>query len=259
MTQGFCKIGSLDKTTNSLHPPTAPSVWNSEWVKPTDTSTMHKRWRKCAYVGNTIPILNENHDLWEYSPTTGLWIWVSGSSDLQCSAPLTNGQCFVGYSPATGVYGAVGVPASANVPGGRYYSVGWIGSDGNLWLFGGLYGNTTSDSTQHNGFFNDLWQFSPSTTQWTGMGGSDTVPCPPSGVALDYVQGCGVLGLYGVKGTASRTNAPGGGVMKPLAGLIRAGISGCLVEMELIPKASGSHSTTCGAISRRGPPPSFAT
>jgi hypothetical protein len=134
---------------------------------------------------------------------------VSGSSDLQCPVPLTNGYCFSSGNPATGIYGAMGVPALANVPGGRYYSVSWTSGDGNLWLFGGEFENTTSDGIQDSGMFNDLWKFSPSAKQWTWMGGSDTVPCPLSGAGSNYVQGCGVLGLYGVKGIASRTNAPG--------------------------------------------------
>ena len=47
-----------------------------------------------------------------------------------------------------GVYGTQGVPSAANVPGGRYGSVSWIDSSGNLWLFGGA---------GRNGPLNDLW------------------------------------------------------------------------------------------------------
>ena len=157
--------------------------------------------------GAAASTVGQLNDLWEFSPRTGLWTWVSGSSDLQCPVPLTNGSCFGGYNPATGVYGTMGVPAFANAPGGRYNLVSWTGSDGNLWLFGGEYMNKTSDGTQYSGMFDDLWQFNISTKMWTWMGGSDAVPCPLS--SSTYINGCGLLGVYGVKGTAAHTNAPG--------------------------------------------------
>ncbi len=61
------------------------------------------------------------NDLWEYSPSSGLWTWQSGS----------NG------SDAMGIYGSQGIPAVSNTPGSRYGAVSWIDSADNLWLFGG--------------------------------------------------------------------------------------------------------------------------
>ena len=65
------------------------------------------------------------NDLWEFNPSTKEWVWMSGSNTV------TN------FWGTAGVYGTLGEPAAANVPGGRYGAVGWTDSKGNLWLFGG--------------------------------------------------------------------------------------------------------------------------
>lgn len=83
------------------------------------------------------------NDLWEFSPITKQWRWVSGS----------------GTAGALGVYGTQGVAAAANVPGARYGQTGWTDQSGNFWLFGGYS-------------FNDLWKFSPITQMWTWISGS---------------------------------------------------------------------------------------
>ena len=110
------------------------------------------------------------NDLWEFSSTTNEWTWISGSN--------TTG--------AAGVYGTQGAPSSANVPPARGEgAVAWIDRSNNLWLFGG-YGD--------NGDMNDLWEFNPSTKEWTWMSGSDTA---------------GAIGSYGTLGVASPSNVPG--------------------------------------------------
>lgn len=121
------------------------------------------------------------NDLWEFSPTTQQWTWMSGGTGIN----------------AAGVYGALGVAASGNVPGARSSAVSWTDSSGNFWLFGGL----GYDSTGIENDLNDLWEFSPSSKQWTWVGGSSTVT---GGSRL-----C-VPGVYGTQGTATATNIPGG-------------------------------------------------
>jgi hypothetical protein len=79
-------------------------------------------------------------DLWEYTPATGNWAWVSGSN----------------VSNAAGVYGTAGVAASANAPGGRRYASGWIDTLGHLWLFGGLGFDSVGAAESE---LNDLWQY----------------------------------------------------------------------------------------------------
>jgi Galactose oxidase, central domain len=115
------------------------------------------------------------NDLWKYSPSTGEWTWMSGSS--------TGNQL--------GIYGTKGVAAASNVPGGRDAPTGWTDNSGNFWLFGG-YG---VDSAGNAGELNDLWKYSPSTGEWTWMTGSDLA---------------GQSGTYGTKGTAATGNTPGG-------------------------------------------------
>ena len=57
-----------------------------------------------------------------------------------------------------GVYGTLGVPAAANVPGARQEAMGWADSSGNLWLFGE---SRSYDSAKTFGILNDLWEFIP--------------------------------------------------------------------------------------------------
>jgi len=118
------------------------------------------------------------NDLWEFSPTTGEWTWVSGSDSI-------NG------SGASGVYGNLGVPSANNHPGAREGASSWTDFDGNLWLFGGASGLAVR--------LNDLWKFNPSSRQWAWMGGNNTVG-----------PGGGQAGVYGVQQTTANGNAPGG-------------------------------------------------
>ncbi len=130
------------------------------------------------------------NDLWEFSPSTNEWTWISGSSVVPPSDGGLNGQ--------SGVYGTLGTPTPGNVPGGRYAAVSWTDSSGNLWLFGG----TGSDVDCVGCVFNDLWKFNPSTGQWTWMGGSSPAACTTRGVA------CVWPGVYGTLGTPAAGNVP---------------------------------------------------
>jgi N-acetylneuraminic acid mutarotase len=125
------------------------------------------------------------NDLWEYTPSTNEWTWMGGENE---TGNTTTGQ--------SGVYGTLGIAAAQNIPGGRYAAVGWIDSSGNLWLFGGA----GFDSTGSNGDLNDLWEFNPSTNEWTWMGGSSTL-VPGYG---------GRAGVYGTLGVPAVSNVPGG-------------------------------------------------
>jgi N-acetylneuraminic acid mutarotase len=123
------------------------------------------------------------NDLWELNPSTQEWTWVSGSNTI---AAFNGGQ--------PGIYGQQGTPAAANVPGGRSGALGWTDTSGNLWLFGGA----GFDATDTNGNLNDLWEFSPSTSEWTWVGGSSN---------LD-VNGT-VAGVYGTFGSLTAGSFPG--------------------------------------------------
>jgi N-acetylneuraminic acid mutarotase len=123
------------------------------------------------------------NDLWKFSPATSEWAWMSGTS--QDSTKMISGYCAV-----AGVYGVQGTAAAGNVPGSRENSHSWTDSHGNLWLFGG----TGLDSAGSFGSLNDIWEFSPSTNEWTWMGGGSTVR---------------QSGVYGTKGTPATGNIPG--------------------------------------------------
>ena len=116
------------------------------------------------------------NDLWEFNPSTGQWAWMGGSS--------------VREQPA--VYGTLGVPSIANVPGGRFMAMSWTDSSGNFWLFGGD-GYSANAQGQGN-VLNDLWEFNAVTREWTWIGGSSAGGQP---------------GVYGTLATPAYGNTPG--------------------------------------------------
>jgi hypothetical protein len=120
------------------------------------------------------------NDLWEFNPTAKSWTWVGGSNTASA----------YGGDVTPGVYGTLGVADASNTPGGRDSAVSWTDSSGNFWLFGGE-GYTTPTTF---GNFNDLWQFNPSTKEWTWVSGSNTI---------------NGKGVYGTQGVASTNNVPG--------------------------------------------------
>ena len=113
------------------------------------------------------------NDLWRYDPSTNVWTWMSGSNTAN----------------QVGVYGTKGVPADANVPGGRQVSVSWIDDSDNLWLFGGDGYDSITRS-----YLNDLWRYDPSTSMWTWVSGANTTDA---------------VGVYGTKGVPDVANVPG--------------------------------------------------
>ena len=154
------------------------------WIDSSDNL-----WLFGGYGDDSTGAIGNLNDLWAFNPTTKEWTWMGGSNTTTANG---NGQ--------PGAYGTLGVAAAGNDPGGRNSSVSWIDSSGHLWLFGGF----GADSTGMAGHLNDLWEFNPTTKEWTWMSGSSTVPSanggPPSGQS----------GVYGTEGTAAASNVPGG-------------------------------------------------
>jgi len=126
------------------------------------------------------------NDLWEFSPSSSEWTWVSGSSTAG-----TNYNAQYTVYGQQGVYGVLGAPSASNVPGGRANAVSWVDAGGNLWLFGGL----AFDSAGTFGYMNDLWKFDPGSKQWTWVSGSNTV------------QGAQTA-VFGTQGVAAPSNVP---------------------------------------------------
>ena len=118
-----------------------------------------------------------NNDLWEFHPSSNEWTWVSGY--------------YSSYS--AGVYGTEGVASVSNTPGAREWAVGWTDRSGNFWLFGGFQIAYSYGAYVQEGM-NDLWEFNPSTEEWTWVSGSNT--------------GNG-SGVYGSEGVEATTNVPG--------------------------------------------------
>jgi hypothetical protein len=106
------------------------------------------------------------NDLWKFDGT--YWTWISGSNSTD----------------QPGVYGTKGIASSNNIPGARGYTISWIDSHNNLWLFGG-------QGIDGDGELNDLWKFDG--TYWTWISGSSS----------------GESGAYGTKEIPSSNNVPG--------------------------------------------------
>jgi hypothetical protein len=141
----------------------------SSAVSWTDTSGNFWLFGGSGYdsTGSGIGYLN---DLWKYAG--GQWTWMGGSS----------------VANQSGTYGTKGIPAAGNVPGCRFSSASWRDAAGNFWLFGG-YGYNSGAV-----LLNDLWEYIPSTGEWTWMGGSSLA---------------NQSGTYGTKGTPAASNVPG--------------------------------------------------
>ncbi|MGD0940443.1 MAG: kelch repeat-containing protein [Terracidiphilus sp.] len=131
-------------------------------------------------ANGVVGVLN---DMWEFDPSTDQWAWMGGSNTV----PSAN-------SGQPGVYGTKGTPAAGNNPGGRWMSSGWTDNKGNFWLFAGW----GYDANGLNGSPNNLWEFNPSTNEWTWVSGSSTI-----------TAGGFQPGIYGTLGTPSSGNIPG--------------------------------------------------
>jgi hypothetical protein len=118
----------------------------------------------------TTTFSGQLNDLWKYNMTTKQWTWMKGDNTIN---PVAS-------------YGTQGVASATNKPSGRNGSVSWSDGSGNFWIYGGAAGASR---------YNDLWKYSISTNQWTWMKGDATT---------------NASGIYGVQGTASATNKPGG-------------------------------------------------
>jgi N-acetylneuraminic acid mutarotase len=116
------------------------------------------------------------NDLWRYNVSTNEWTWVNGTNIINVNS----------------VYGTLGVPSSAVLPGGRYTTASWIDANKDLWVFGGRGLSAASNSI--NGELNDLFKYNIASNQWTWMKGSTNT----------YA-----LGIYGTMGVPAASNMPG--------------------------------------------------
>lgn len=136
-------------------------------------TTDHVLYLFGGYGYGTSSSLNHLNDLWSYNIGMGQWTWLRGSTTIN----------------TPGVYGAMGVPSSANDPGARQEAATWF-DQGNLWMLGG-FGHAIGSTA---GELNDLWQYNSATNQWTWISGTNTLN--------QYAS-------YGTQGAFSATNYPG--------------------------------------------------
>lgn len=148
------------------------------------------------------------NDLWEFSPSTGQWTWMNGSSTIGNNCFFGGGACAL-----PSIYGTLGTAAPGNTPGSREAAITWADNRGNLWLFGGW---SYDVNAQAQYYFNELWEYNTSTDQWAWMGGSSTRDGSWCFINIDFPlndwdnYSCGEPGVYGVEGTAAPSNIPGG-------------------------------------------------
>jgi hypothetical protein len=154
-----------------------PAVGNTPGARAGAACWIDNSGNLWLFGGNNAATGNSFNDLWEFSPSSGEWSWMGGSS--QANQP--------------GSYGSLRVPSGSDLPGARAYAAHWSDGQGNFWLFGG-HGYGTAAGTE--GYLSDLWKYSPAEGQWTWMGGS----------------GIGQAAVYGTKGSAAAGNIPGGRV-----------------------------------------------
>ena len=177
---GYCGLPGVYGTQGTASPLNIPG---GRKLAVTWTDNAGNFWLYGGYGIDSIGNLGFLNDLWEFNPTTQQWAWISGSS-------ANPG----GGSPG-GNYGTQGVAAPENVPPGLIEATGWIDKNDNLWLFGGS-GIASPDGGQ--GYdFNNLWEFNPTTKQWTWISGNG------GGEDPDY-------GVYGTLGTPAPGNIPSG-------------------------------------------------
>ncbi|MGP8184783.1 MAG: chitobiase/beta-hexosaminidase C-terminal domain-containing protein [Terracidiphilus sp.] len=153
------------------------------------TDSKGNLWLFGGYGADSVGAMGYLNDLWQFNLSAKEWIWMGGSSTLG----WLGGQ--------SGSYETWMTPAAGNSPGGRLSGTEWTDSSGHFWLFGG-YGY---DSAGFYAFLNDLWEFSPTTNEWSWMDG------PESGLD-ENTLGHFVAnpGVYGTLQTPGFLNTPGG-------------------------------------------------
>ena len=128
--------GTLGVPASSNYPGArvAPAAWTDKYGR---------FWMFGGYGYDASGKVGNLGDLWMFDPSSNEWGWIGGSNSVE----------------STGIYGTLGTPDAGNTPGARLTSSIWTGSDGKLWLFGGLL---ELPSNQFN-FLTDLWVYEPAT------------------------------------------------------------------------------------------------
>ena len=132
--------------------PGARSIGSASW-----TDRQGRLWMYGGHGydggGSHINGYDRLSDMWMYDIPTNTWTWMQGADTV--------------WQPPS--YGTQFVSSPTNTPGSRFRcSASWLGSDGSLWMFGGVldFGNVGN-----NGSYNDMWKYDVNTNEWTWMSG----------------------------------------------------------------------------------------
>jgi Kelch motif/Galactose oxidase, central domain len=116
-------------------------------------------WKDAAgnfwIFGGSSPDNGAMNDLWRFNPTTNVFTLVKGT-----------------FRNTTASYGTISTTSSSNFPPARAQASAVVSSDGKFYIFGGANGAN---------YYNDLWQFDPTTNNWTWLKGSNTPNASASG------------------------------------------------------------------------------
>jgi len=125
------------------------SRWSSSgWIDSNGNIWIFGGWGYASSLAQSTGFLN---DIWEFEPSTGLWTWWKGSSNVNQA----------GNYP-TQFPDPIGLPFVGNTPGGRSGVAFWPQNpfqpatvNGYVWAFGGQ----AFDSAGNNGYMADTWKY----------------------------------------------------------------------------------------------------
>jgi chitodextrinase len=130
------------------------------------------------------------NDVWMYSPSIQQWTWEAGSS---------TGNAYPSW-------GALGVAAGSNTPGGRDTFVSWADASGNFYMFGG---DTLGVEWV---LCNDLWKYNITTGLWTWLNGPTTCSLGPTPISNPAYSGwettAANVSVFGTQSVAAAGNLP---------------------------------------------------
>jgi N-acetylneuraminic acid mutarotase len=151
-------------------------------------------------------------DLWMYSPSTGYWTWMSGSSTVDQSGQFGTQAVKTGSESGKDPLVVTAETAtSGGLPGGRWAGLSWTDQDGNLVLFGG-YGLGASSSA---GYLNDLWKYqvTPSVFSLAATTPSGVTPGATATSTVTVSTTNGYAGTISL--TCALTKSPSGAAYLP--------------------------------------------
>jgi hypothetical protein len=106
-------------------------------------------------------LIGAGNDMWKYDPNINQWAWMQGSQFINAAA----------------VFGTQGVPDPANRPYARSCNTRFEDSEGNFYLFGGVFAGVWSDLWKYDWHTNEFtWVSGPNTTNFPAQFGTKCVP-----------------------------------------------------------------------------------